>query len=341
MTAKEAMVETEVGARHGASGLTDDEVMEIYRTMVLSRTLDERMWILHRQGRVAFHISGMGQEGLQVAAAKAMDPSRDFLHPYYRDMALALAWGMTPEEIMLALYAKREDPASGARQMPAHYGHRKRNIVSGSSPVATQIPQAVGIALATKIRGEDSVTLVCFGEGGSSKGDFHEGLNFAGVHRLPVIFLCENNQYAISVPMRLQMAIEQVSDRAAGYGFPGVTVDGDDVLAVYEAMVEAAERARRGDGPTLVEAMTYRIIPHSSDDDDRTYRPSEEVEAWKEKDALIRFKAYLEEAGLLDEAGEEKIRAWAKEQVDAAIKHAEEAPYPDPDELLRHVFAES
>ncbi len=341
MTAKEATVDATVRARHAELGLTDDEVVEMYRTMVLSRTLDERMWILHRQGKVAFHISGMGQEGLQVAAAKAMDPSRDFLHPYYRDMALTLSWGMTPEELMLALYAKQGDPSSGARQMPAHYGHRERNIVSGSSPVATQIPQAVGIALATKIRGEDSVTLVCFGEGGSSKGDFHEGLNFAGVHKLPVIFVCENNQYAISVPMRLQMAIERVSDRAAGYGFPGVTVDGDDVLAVYEEMVNAATRARRGDGPTLVEAMTYRIIPHSSDDDDRTYRAEEEVEAWKEKDALIRFRAYLEEVGLLDEKSAEGIRDWAGEQVDAANKTAEEAPYPDPNELLGHVFAES
>jgi 2-oxoisovalerate dehydrogenase E1 component alpha subunit len=179
-----------------------ETLLEIYYMMHLARTLDERLWVLQRQGKIAFHISGMGQEGLQVAAAFALDRERDFLHPYYRDLALCLAWGMTPREMMLSNFAKEGEPNSGARQMPAHYGHRALRIISSSSPVSTQIPQAVGVALANKMRGEEAVTLVCFGEGGSSKGDFHEGLNFAGIHQVPVIFLCQNNQYTLSMGLR-------------------------------------------------------------------------------------------------------------------------------------------
>jgi len=224
--------------------------------------------------------------------------------------------------------------------MPAHYGHRRLRIISGSSPVSTQIPQAVGVALASKIRSEDAVTMVCFGEGGSSKGDFHEGLNFAGIHKVPVIFLCQNNQYAISVPQSKQMAIENVADRAAGYGFPGVAVDGNDPLAVYDAVKAAADRARRGEGPTLVEAKCYRIVPHSSDDDDRTYRSREEVEAWKAKDAILGFRNYLTQQGLLDETQERELRRNAVSVVDDATDFAEKAPYPPSESAQGPVFAE-
>jgi len=319
--------------------LDKEALLEMYYTMVLARTLDERLWVLQRQGKIAFHISGMGQEGTQVGAAFALDREKDILHPYYRDLALALAWGMTPREIMLSNYARQGEPNSGARQMPAHYGHRRLRIITGSSPVATQIPQAVGVALASKMRGEDAVTLVCFGEGGSSKGDFHEGLNFAGIHKVPVIFLCQNNQYAISVPQDKQMAIENVSDRAVGYGFPGVLVDGNDPQAVYAAVKEAADRARRGDGPTLVEAKSYRIVPHSSDDDDRTYRSREEVEEWKKRDSILQFRNYLQEAGLLDEEQERELRRKATSVVDDATEYAEKAPYPSAETALEPVFA--
>jgi 2-oxoisovalerate dehydrogenase E1 component alpha subunit len=319
--------------------LDKETLLEMYYTMVLARTLDERLWVLQRQGKIAFHISGMGQEGTQVGAAFALDREKDILHPYYRDLALTLAWGMTPREIMLSNYARQGEPNSGARQMPAHYGHRRLRIITGSSPVATQIPQAVGVALASKMRGEDAVTLVCFGEGGSSKGDFHEGLNFAGILKVPVIFLCQNNQYAISVPQSKQMAIENVADRAAGYGFPGVLVDGNDPQAVYEAVKEAADRARRGKGPTLVEAKSYRIVPHSSDDDDRTYRSREEVEEWKKRDSLLQFGNFLQEAGLLDEEQERELRRKATSVVDDATEYAEKAPYPSAEAALEPVFA--
>lgn len=319
--------------------LDNDTLLEMYYYLLLARALDERLWVLQRQGKIAFHISGMGQEGLQVGAAYALDKDKDFLHPYYRDLALMLVWGMTPREVMLSNFAKQGEPNSAARQMPAHYGHRRLRIISGSSPVATQIPQAVGVALASKMREEDAVTLVSFGEGATSKGDFHEGLNFAGVLQPPVIFLCENNQYAISVHQTQQMAIEDVADRAAAYGFPGVKVNGNDVLAVYEAVKEAADRARRGEGPTLVEAKTYRIVPHSSDDDDRTYRSREEVEKWKERDAILQFRQYLEEQDVLDEEKESELRRKVAQTVNDATDFAESAPYPPAETAMENVFA--
>jgi 2-oxoisovalerate dehydrogenase E1 component alpha subunit len=320
--------------------LGDDVLLEMYHTMLLARMLDERLWVLQRQGKIAFHISGMGQEGAQVGAAYGLDKDKDILHPYYRDLALMLAWGMTPREIMLSNFAKEGEPNSGARQMPAHYGDRRLRVISGSSPVATQIPQAVGVALASKIRGEDTVTMVCFGEGGSSKGDFHEALNFAGILQVPVIFLCQNNQYAISLPMEKQMAIENVADRAAGYGMPGVAVDGNDPTAVYEAVKEAADRARRGGGPTLVETKSYRLVPHSSDDDDRVYRSREEVEAAKQRDALVTFRQFLEQEGLLDDDKHREMRRQITAIVNDATDYAEQAPYPDPEEALKKVFAD-
>ena len=318
--------------------LSRETLEEVYYHMVLARTLDERMWVLQRQGQVAFHISGMGQEGIQVGAAYAMDREQDILVPYYRDHAFVLAWGMTPRELMLALFARKGDPSSGGRQMPAHYGHRKLRIVSESSPVATQIPQAVGMALASKMRGEEAVTVVCFGDGATSKGDFHEGLNFAAVDKAPVVFLCQNNQFAISVPQSKQMAIENVSERADGYGMPGVTVDGNDVLAVYEAVKVAADHARAGGGPTLVEAKTYRIVPHSSDDDDRLYRSRDEVERWKKKGPIIRFRKYLREEGVLDEDKEAEILARAVAEVDGATEFARQAPFPGLKDAVRPVY---
>jgi 2-oxoisovalerate dehydrogenase E1 component alpha subunit len=318
----------------------NETLLEMYYYMRLARALDERLWVLQRQGKIAFHISGMGQEGAQVGAAYALDREKDFLHPYYRDLALCLAWGMTPREMMLSNFAKQGEPNSGARQMPAHWGHRRLRILSGSSPVSTQIPQAVGVAMASKMRGEDAITLVCFGEGGSSKGDFHEGLNFAGVYKAPVIFMCQNNQYAISVPQNKQMAIENVADRAAGYGFPGVAVDGNDPLAVYEVVKEAADRARRGEGPTLVEAKMYRIVPHSSDDDDRTYRSREEVEAAKKRDSIPHFRGVLQKKGLLDDEKDRELQRKITDVVDDATEFGETAPYPPAEAALEHVFAD-
>jgi len=325
-------------ATHETLGLSPDTLLQMYYNMLLARKLDERMWILHRQGKVAFHISGMGHEATQVGAAFALKPGYDWVHPYYRDMALVLSLGMEPRHLMLALFGKREDPSSGGRQMPAHFGYRRLNIVSATSPVATQIPQAAGIALAAKLRGEDTVVLTCFGEGSTSEGDFHEGLNWAGIYKLPVIFLCQNNQYAISVPQSKQMAVENVADRAVAYGIKGVIVDGNDVLAVYQAAKEAVDRARAGEGATLLEAKTYRPVPHSSDDDDRSYRSREEVEAWKKRDPILRFETYLETHGILSTGLKQETLERVMAEVDDATTYAENAPYPAPEEALGPVW---
>ena len=289
--------------------LDDETLLDMYWQMLRSRRLDERSWAIHRQGKIAFHISAMGHEAIQVAAAHALRGGYDYVHAYYRDLALMLTLGITSRDFMISLYGKEGELSSGARQMPSHWSDVSRNIVTASSPVTTQVPQAAGMALASKLRGEDRVTLVTLGEGSTSQGDFHEGLNWAGIHNLPLICLVQNNIYAISVPLELQMAVPNVADRAAGYGIEGVVVDGNDVLACYKVMVEAVERARRGDGATLVEAKTYRLVPHSSDDDDRSYRSREEVEAWKARDPITRYQSHLLEKGLLTEEGVEDCHA--------------------------------
>src|SRR5690625_1921702 len=216
--------------RHTSLGLTDEQVLEMYQTMLLARKIDERMWLLNRAGKIPFVISCQGQEAAQVGASFAMDREKDYVAPYYRDMGIVLAFGMTAKEIMLSGFAKAEDPNSGGRQMPGHFGQKKNRIITGSSPVTTQLPHAVGVALAAKIEKKDFVSLTTLGEGSSNQGDFHEGLNFAGVHKLPVITMVENNKYAISVPIEKQLACEQVSDRGEGYGKPGLSVDGKDTL---------------------------------------------------------------------------------------------------------------
>lgn len=326
--------------RHRELGLTDDQVLQMYRTMLLARKIDERMWLLNRAGKIPFVISCQGQEAIQVGAAFALDREKDWLCPYYRDLGMMLVFGQTARDQMLSAFAKAEDPNSGGRQMPGHYGDARFRIVSGSSPVTTQLLHAVGVALAGKMEKKDFVTLTTFGEGSSNQGDFHEGLNFAGVHNLPVIFMCENNQYAISVPVEKQLAGGSVAARAQGYGMPGVQVDGNDPLQVFEAVKTAADRARRGEGPTLIEATSYRLAPHSSDDDDRTYRKAEEVEDAKKKDSLNQFKNYLYGAGLLDEERENAVNREIAREVDEATEYAEQAAYPDPEQTYTHVYRE-
>ncbi|UYM82535.1 thiamine pyrophosphate-dependent dehydrogenase E1 component subunit alpha [Heyndrickxia coagulans] len=325
--------------RHKSLGLSDREVLEMYETMLLARKVDERMWLLNRSGKIPFVVSCQGQEAAQVGAAFSLDRTKDYVLPYYRDLGVVLAFGMTARDIMLSGFAKAEDPNSGGRQMPGHYGQKKNRIVTQSSPVTTQVPHAAGIALAGKMEKKDFVTFVTFGEGSSNQGDFHEGVNFAAVHKLPVIFMCENNQYAISVPIEKQLGNPRVSDRAIGYGMPGVTVDGNDPLAVYEVVKEAADRARRGEGPTLIETLVYRFTPHSSDDDDR-YRAQEEVKTAKEKDPVVLFSRYLKEAGLLDGEKEKEIDARVMQTVNEATDYAEKAPYAKPEDTLRFVYGE-
>jgi 2-oxoisovalerate dehydrogenase E1 component alpha subunit len=325
----------------GAAGeLAPEQLLDMYRTMVRARAVDERMWLLQRQGAIAFTIPCKGQEAAQVGAVAAFDRSRDWFYPYYRDVGVILALGMTPRDIFLGGFGRAGDPASGGRQMPYHWSLPAARIVTQSSPVATQIPQAAGTAMALQLQGADGVVYCSFGEGSTSKGDFHEGVNFAAVRRAPVVFFCENNQYAISVPLDKQMAVHSVADRAAAYGIPGETVDGNDVLATYAAVRRAVDRARRGEGPTLIEARTYRLMAHSSGDDDRNYRTREEIAEWAKRDPIERFKAYLVERGLLDAGRDQALRAEVAEEVDAATDFAEQAPAPEVAEAMRHVYAE-
>jgi len=319
--------------------LTSADLLEMYWQMLRSRRLDERAWTLHRQGKIAFHISAMGHEATQVGAAFGLRRGYDYVVPYYRDLALVLALGFTPQAFMLGLFGKQGEPTSGARQMPSHWGQRSRNVVSTSSPVATQVPHAAGLALAMKLRGDDRVALTCIGEGSTSQGEWYEGLNWASVHQLPFICLVQNNVYAISVPMDQQMHVPNVADRAAAFGLPGVVVDGNDILAVYRVVKAAADRARSGGGPTLVEAKTYRVVPHSSDDDDRSYRTRDEVEQWKQRDPIVHFRATLEAAGRLTPAQHAEFDARAIAEVEDAVKFAQAAPYPDVSHAATGVYA--
>jgi 2-oxoisovalerate dehydrogenase E1 component alpha subunit len=294
--------------------------------MLLARRIDERMWLLNRSGKIPFVVSCQGQEAAQVGAAFALNREQDYVLPYYRDIGVVLTFGMTAKELMLSGFAKLEDPNSGGRQMPGHFGQKKNRIVTGSSPVTTQVPHAVGIALAGKMERKNLVTFVTFGEGSSNQGDFHEGANFASVHKLPVIFMCENNQYAISVPISKQFACEKISDRAIGYGMPGITVDGNDPLAVYQAV------------PTLIETISYRLTPHSSDDDDSSYRKKEEVTEAKTKDAIFTFGLYLKGTGIMDEMREKQLHEEIRQIVNEATDYAEQAPFPSPESALKHVY---
>lgn len=326
--------------RHQKLGLTDDEAIQIYYFMLLARRTDERLWLLNRAGKIPFVVSCQGQEAAQVGAAFALDKSQDYLLPYYRDMGLVLAFGMSVKDIMLNNYAKPEDPNSGGRQMPAHYGGKKYRIVTQSSPVTTQVPHAAGISLAAKMEGKSFITFTTFGEGSSNQGDFHEGLNFAGVHKLPAVFMCENNQYAISVPLSKQIACKSVADRGIGYGMPGYSVDGNDPLDVYAVVKEAVDRARRGEGPTLIEAVVHRLTAHSSDDDHKRYRSKEELELMQQNDPIKLYKNYLVEANVLTDEKVEEMEKEIKAVIDEATEYAEQAPDALPEDALTHVYGE-
>ncbi|MEK4486417.1 thiamine pyrophosphate-dependent dehydrogenase E1 component subunit alpha [Psychrobacillus sp. FSL H8-0484] len=326
--------------RHEELGLTNKDVLKMFETMLMARRIDERMWLLNRAGKIPFVISCQGQEAAQVGAAYALDNTKDYIAPYYRDMGVVLHFGMTAKDLMLSAFAKAEDPNSGGRQMPGHFGQKKNRILTGSSPVTTQLPHAVGVALAAKMEKKDFISFVTLGEGSSNQGDFHEGLNFAGVHKLPCITMVENNKYAISVPFDRQVASKNIADRAISYGMPGVEVDGKDPIAVYKVVKEAADRARNGEGPSLIEAVTYRLTAHSSDDDDRQYRTAEDIAEGKALDPLITFANYLRDLDILPTDLEKEINDRIMNEVNEATDYAEAAPYAAPEDAMKHVYAE-
>ena len=321
--------------------LTRERVLDAYRTVLRARALDDRRFVLNRAGKLAFIISPRGHEVAQVAAITALEPGRDRFCLYYRNFAAALACGFTAEELMLAAFARAADPSSGGRQTPGNFGSRRRGVVIGSSTVGPQIPKAAGIGLALKWKGEGALCYVSFGEGATSQGDFHEGLNFAALHGCPVIFFCENNHWAISVPQRLQVAGPGVAERAAAYGIPGVRVRGDDFFAVHQVVQEAARRARAGEGPSLIEADVLRLQSHSTDDDQRAYRDAAELAAEAEHDPIPRMREALIERGWLNADADAALREEVNREVERATDAAEAAPDPDPASLGRHVYADA
>lgn len=316
--------------------LADEQLLELYAVMVQTRILDERGLALQRQGRIGFYLQSLGQEASHVGSAAALKDS-DWLFPAYRQVGITLLRGAPLEQIVAEWFGHVGDTSKG-RQMPVHYSFRCINFVSISSPVGTQISQAAGAAMAARIRKDDTVFMTYFGDGGSSSIDFHSGLNFAGVYKAPVVFVCENNHWAISVPLQQQTAAETIAAKAQAYGMPGVRVDGNDVLAVYRVCKEAVDRARKGDGPTLVETVTYRMGSHSSSDDASRYRNQEEFELWKQRDPIHRFQRYLKRRGLWDEAFEEELTSTFKEELAAAVKKAEAAGKPPPETMFEDVY---
>ncbi len=320
---------------------TKEEYLQLHRWMCMAKALDDRMHILVKQGRAPFVGSSRGHEGIQVASTAALG-SDDWLVPHYRGLANAIVRGLTMKEWMLAVFAKAGDPLSGGRNIPGGcFSYHRLKIAPVSQVVASWVPKAAGIAYASKLRGESTVTLCTFGDGATSQGAFHEGVNFAAVHKLPVVFVCENNGYAISVPLRLQMRNPEVADRAAGYGIAGVTVDGTDVPASFAACREAVARARRGEGPTLVDAKIWRLNSHTSEDNHVKYRGAEEIAEAAQHDPIARFNGWLIERGWLTAEEAAAVQKRYDEEASEAADWAEQQPDPAPDDALKNVFASS
>lgn len=309
----------------------------IYRTAVLARLIDERLWLLSRQGRVSFVITPRGHEVAQAASAAGMRRGLDSAWPYYRDMAVGLALGVTPYEIFLGALGRSSDPHSGGRQLTAHMSSRQFRIGSISSAIAGQVPHAVGAGYAAVVQGVDSVAFCWMGEGATSAGQTHEAMNLAATRRFPVVFLVENNGLAISVPQSLQMPIQSVAVRGVGYAMPGVSVDGSDVSAVYAATVEARDRASRGDGPSLIELRVSRIAPHSSQDDD-SYRDAAQKAAAASEDPIRRLRSALLDTGLITEEDDVYLVAELRQHVLADEDRALAQPEPDATRARRWLF---
>jgi pyruvate dehydrogenase E1 component alpha subunit len=318
--------------------ISKDELRRLYRIMVLTRNLDIRGLQLQRQGRIGFYIGCLGQEAAQIGSAYALKPE-DWIFPAYREIGSMLLRGITLKELLNHYFANAEDVQKG-RQLMNLFGIKSANYVTGSAPIATQIPHAVGVALAAKISGDPIAAIVYFGDGATSENDFHTAMNFAGVFKTPTIFFCQNNHWAISLPIEKQTASETIAIKAKAYGFEGIRVDGNDILAVYRTTREAVDKARKGGGPTLIEAVTYRMGPHSSSDDPKRYRTEQELAEWQKRDPLVRFRRYLGKKGIWSEADEKKVQEDVNREIDEAIAHAEQLPRPALETLFTDVYAD-
>ncbi|MEB3779686.1 MAG: pyruvate dehydrogenase (acetyl-transferring) E1 component subunit alpha [Desulfurococcales archaeon] len=317
--------------------VSDSILIDMYTYMIRARILDQWLLKLQRMGRVALHAPNKGQEAVAVGATMALR-KEDWLFPSYRELGAYLVRGMSEEEILDRALANIDDPLKGSDF--AIYGHRKYNMVPAPVPVANQIPHAVGAAIAAKILGDPIVTMTFFGDGATSRGDFHAGLNFAGVFKAPVVFVLQNNQWAISVPVKRQTAAKTLAIKAIGYGIRGVRIDGNDILAVYTTAKAAVEAARRGEGPTLIEALTYRLGPHTTADDPKRYRSDEEVSVWERREPIRRFRLYLLKSGVIDEKMDSELWRRHEERIEkAVIKSLEKPPLP-PEAILEDVYSE-
>ena len=309
----------------------EELLLKLLRAMLLGRRFDERLLSLQRQGRIGTFAPITGQEASQLGAVATLRPS-DWMAPSFREMAAELWRGRTMESVMLSYGGYTE----GARS------DERGTTLPVSIPVGSQVLHAVGIAWAIKYRQKDDVAMSFFGDGGTSEGDFHEGMNFAGVFQVPAIFVCQNNQWAISIPRSKQTRSETLAQKALAYGMPGIQVDGNDVLAVYAATKEAVDRARSGGGPTMIECVTYRMMMHTTADDPKRYRKDEEVESWKKRDPLIRFQKYLADKGLLSQEKTDSLEAEIQQEIQAAVERAEEQMKAsvDPPVMFEHAYAE-
>ena len=318
--------------------LSHEDLLKMHRFMLTVRKLNEKGMSLQRQGRLGFFMDSTGEEACQVGAAYAL-AAQDWCLPSYRDPGTCLVRGVPLGTLLDQLMANSADESKG-RSLPTHWSFKKWNIVSLSSPIGSKLVHAVGIAYAAKYKRDKVVCLTSMGEGATSQGEFHAAMNFAGVFRTPVVFFCENNQYAISLPARRQTASESFAIKAEAYGFEGVQVDGNDILAVYKATKSAVDKARSGGGPTFIEAVTYRIGGHSSSDDPSVYRSDEEVEMWKRRDPVARFTAYLIKKGVISESQNAKLIEDIDSQMAKTIKERETVKPPDPSTLFTDVYSE-
>ncbi len=313
-------------------------LLSMYRNMALTRAFDERGMMLQRQGRIGFYVPSFGQEAIQTGTAASL-AKNDWIFPSYREPGVFIYRGASLFEMLCNLWGNAGDVCKG-RQMPVHYSFSDLRLFSVSSPIATQVIQAVGAAMAAKIQKKKEVAITYFGDGGTSENDFHTGLTFAGAYKAPTVFICTNNQYAISVPVYKQTGAKRMVDKAIGYGMPGIAVDGNDVLAVYQATSEAVERARNGGGPTLIECLTLRMGPHSSSDDPTRYRDEKLYEFWKGRDPIQRFQEYLKSKKLWDDSKEKALQQEFKELLAEAVEKAEAQPPPAIETLFADVYEE-